>query len=98
MRFTPVPVSVLIPPTAAEYITPRTIARQNFPTAGGTISVDDDDEGSRWSIPVATGIIMTTAATLCIHMLTNAVVAQIPRSSSGAFSGSTQNTNVIYMN
>ncbi|CAJ1941460.1 unnamed protein product [Sphenostylis stenocarpa] len=90
MRFTPVPVRVLIPPMGVAYTTVRTTALLNlFTTSDCSCTA-----GSRCRIPVATGIIITAAATLCIHMLTKNVVAHRPSSSSLGFSGSPQNTDV----
>jgi hypothetical protein len=46
-------------------------------------------------MPVATGIIMTVQGVLWIHMLMKKVVPQMPSSSSGGFTGSPQNSDVI---
>ncbi|KAM1105868.1 hypothetical protein ACFX2B_002771 [Malus domestica] len=59
---------------AAEYITPSTTALRNLLTATDW----SEPTGKRWRILMAIGIIITAAATLCIHIETNAVVAHIP--------------------
>lgn len=96
IRLTPVPVKVLIPPIGAAYVTPRTTALQKLLI--GVAALADPSvgfTGRRCRIPVATGIIITAQATLCIHMLTKAVVAQMPSKRKGGFTGSPQNRKVI---
>ncbi|KAM1320420.1 hypothetical protein ACFX2H_005302 [Malus domestica] len=84
MRLTSVPVRVLIPPMVMEYNTPRITALQKLLTTtdwSGPV-------GNRRRMLVATGIIITAVAKLCIHMLMNTAVPHIPSSNNGGFKGS----------
>uniref|UniRef100_A0A0E0EN59 Uncharacterized protein n=1 Tax=Oryza meridionalis TaxID=40149 RepID=A0A0E0EN59_9ORYZ len=92
MMFTPVPVSVAIPPIADAYTTPSTTALENRRTSCPPPSSmsPPPPRGNLCRIPVATGIIMTVHAVLWIHMLTSAVVPVTPRSSSDGRTGSPQ--------
>lgn len=93
MRLTPVPVKVLIPPIGVAYTTVNTTALLNLFTTSDCSSRG----GSRCKSPVATGINITAAATLCIHMLTKNDVAHKPNSNNAGFNGSPQNTDVTFI-
>uniref|UniRef100_A0A0A9GA98 Uncharacterized protein n=1 Tax=Arundo donax TaxID=35708 RepID=A0A0A9GA98_ARUDO len=95
MMFTPVPVSVAMPPIADAYTTPSTTALENRRTSRASTPPSNSSRGNRCRIPVATGIIMTVHGVLWIHMLMNMVVPQMPSSSMCGFTGSPQKSDVM---